>query len=188
MPTVQLFNGDCVALLTEGLQPYGDVPTTMKMAGRLKADACVTDPPYGFDFAGEKEWDTFEDSRSCTTAADDARSSPSSPRGGRTSLRMNVLKPGSHLLAFTAGPYDRPGGPRAARAPGTTSPAALLALRLGPGQEPERHPARLRADLRRPRDRRKQNLTKLFKDKGRPSARCTRRRGRPRTASTRPTS
>jgi DNA modification methylase len=165
MPTVQLFNGDCVALLTEGLQPYGDVPTTMKMAGRLKADACVTDPPYGFDFAGEKEWDTFADSRSHTNASDDAEKFAKFTEGWAYQMRLNVLKGGSHLLAFTAGrtigPVDR-GLMRA----GYDIPRVIFWL-YASGQVKNPNDVRPGCEPifvgRVPSD---QNLTKLFKDKG----------------------
>lgn len=110
--TVQLFNGDCIELMTEGLVPYGDnVPAAMKAVGRLKADACVSDPPYGFDFSGEKDWDTFSDSRAFTTAADDSEQFAKFTERWSYALRQNVLRFGSHLLAFTAGrtigPVDR---------------------------------------------------------------------------------
>ncbi len=110
---VVLLNGDSQALMSEGLRaPEGvDVPSSMKRVGLLRADACVTDPPYGFDFAGDKDWDTFSDSRSCTTAADDSEQFAEFTRKWAYACRQNVLKFGSHLLAFTAGrtigPVDR---------------------------------------------------------------------------------
>jgi len=78
---------------------------------KLKADACVTDPPYGFDFSGGKDWDTFADSRSHSTAADDSEQFAKFTEAWSYRIRINVLRPGAHLLAFTAGrtigPVDR---------------------------------------------------------------------------------
>lgn len=110
--TAQLFNGDCIELMAAGLVPYGnDVPASMKLVGRLKADACVSDPPYGFDFAGEKDWDTFSDARAFTTAADNSEQFAKFTERWSYALRQNVLRFGAHLLAFTAGrtigPVDR---------------------------------------------------------------------------------
>lgn len=164
-PTAQLFQGDSIALMTEGLRPNGDVPTSMKIAGLLRADAGVTDPPYGFDFAGEKDWDSFADNRSCTTQADDSEKFAQFTEKWAYALRSNVLKQGSHLLAFTAGrtigPVDR-GLQRA----GYAIPRVVFWLYasgqvknpndLRPGCEPV-FVGRIVGD---------QNLTKLFKEKG----------------------
>jgi len=165
MVTAQLFNGDSIALMTDGLRPYSEVPASMKRVGLLRADACVTDPPYGFDFAGEKEWDSFSDNRSHTTAADDAEKFAKFTEQWAYAMRQNVLKAGSHLLAFTAGrtigPVDR-GLMRA----GYDIPRMVFWLYasgqvknpndLRPGCEPVfvgRVPSN-------------ENLTKLFKEKG----------------------
>lgn len=112
-PTAILFNGDCIELMTEGLRaPEGvDVPASMKRVGLLRADAGVTDPPYGFDFAGDKDWDTFEAASRFSTAADDSQQFAEFTKKWAYAARLNVLKFGSHLLAFTAGrtigPVDR---------------------------------------------------------------------------------
>lgn len=111
MVEVQLFNGDCIELMSQGLEPQGDVPASMKYVGRLRADALVSDPPYGFDFSGEKDWDTFSDNRTHTNAADDSEQFAKFTEKWSYEARLNVLKFGSHLLAFTAGrtigPVDR---------------------------------------------------------------------------------
>ncbi len=112
-PTAILFNGDSIDLMTEGLRaPEGvEVPASMKRVGLLRADACVTDPPYGFSFSGEKDWDSFTDDRKFTSAADDSEQFALFTKKWAYALRYNVLKFGSHLLAFTAGrtigPVDR---------------------------------------------------------------------------------
>lgn len=110
---IQLFLGDSTALMNEGLAPQGDVPPEMKRVGQLRADACVTDPPYGFDFSGGqgKDWDSFADKRSHTTAAEDSEVFAKFTEKWAYACKQHVLKPGSHLLAFTAGrtigPVDR---------------------------------------------------------------------------------
>jgi DNA modification methylase len=106
-PTVTILRGDSLALLTSDAgfrAPETEEQgfTNAKPFSILKADACVTDPPYGFDFAGDKDWDSFEDGRSCTTAADDAAQFAKFTRDWSRALRMNVLKPGAHVLAFSA--------------------------------------------------------------------------------------
>ena len=99
MPTVTLFHGDSLELLNSktGLRAED---------GRLlRADASVTDPPYGFDFAGEKEWDTFEATGidgKFAYGADDAKKFEEFTRKWSYGLRANVLKPGSYVMAFTA--------------------------------------------------------------------------------------
>lgn len=113
MVTAVTLLGDSTALMAEGLLPPEgqSIPASMKMVGRLRADACVTDPPYGFSFSGEKDWDTFTDSRTFTEAADDSEQFAKFTERWAYELRNNVLKQGSHLLAFTAGrtigPVDR---------------------------------------------------------------------------------
>lgn len=112
-PLVILFNGDCIQLMNDSLRaPEGmEVPPSIKQAGTLRADACVTDPPYGFDFAGEKDWDTFTDNRTLSSAGDDSEAFADFTRQWSYALRQNVLKFGGHVLAFTAGrtigPVDR---------------------------------------------------------------------------------
>ena len=131
-PSAVLFNGDTLALVDakgDGLRVpeehvvsddgkigsggvvIGEVHPSMKYMGVLKADAGVTDPPYGFDFAGEDDWDSFSDARKFSTAADDAEVFAKFTENWSYGLHQNVLKLGSHLLAFTAGrtigPVDR---------------------------------------------------------------------------------
>lgn len=97
-PIVSLFNGDSIELMST----MPDGKSMRPIAGRLfNAEAVVTDPPYGFDFAGEKDWDTFEDTRSHATSADD------SEQFARFTERwcravQNLLWPGAHVAAFTA--------------------------------------------------------------------------------------
>lgn len=107
VPTVTLLNGDSLALLAnpDGFRaPEEGQPgwTNGKPFSLLKADACVTDPPYGFDFAGDKDWDTFEDNRSCTNAADDSAQFAKFTKDWSRALKIGVLKPGAHVLAFSA--------------------------------------------------------------------------------------
>lgn len=107
VPTVTLLNGDSLALLASDAgfrAPETEAQgwTNGKPFALLKADACVTDPPYGFDFAGDKDWDTFEDNRSCTTAADDSAQFAKFTRDWSYPLMKEVLWPGAHLLAFSA--------------------------------------------------------------------------------------
>lgn len=118
VPTAVLYNGDSTALLAEGLRVDAaaavlgpEVPASMKRVGLLRADAGVTDPPYGFDFSGEKDWDTFSDARNFTNASDDSEQFAKFTEKWAYGLKNNALKFGSHLLAFTAGrtigPVDR---------------------------------------------------------------------------------
>ena len=111
LPIVTLFLGDCLTLLADGLPAPEGHPPHLKTAGMLRADAGVTDPPYGFDFAGEKDWDTFGLQSRVKTAADDSEVFARFTERWSYGLRTNVLRPGAHLLAFTAsrtiGPVDR---------------------------------------------------------------------------------
>lgn len=160
-PVVSLLNGDTLNLFQDvanlALRPS---------AGRIwRADACVTDPPYGFDFAGEKEWDSFEDNRSFTTDADDSEQFALFTEKWARAVVMDGLKPGAHLLAFTAG---RTIGPvdRGLRRAGLAIPRVLFWLYASgqvknpndvrPGCEPI-FCGRLLAE----------NLTALFKKEGR---------------------
>lgn len=93
---VHLFNADTIQYLEEHQCLRGE---DQKI---LKADACVTDPPYGFDFAGEKDWDSFADKRSFADATDDSKKFMVFTRNWAYRLRNDVLKKGSHLMAFTA--------------------------------------------------------------------------------------
>lgn len=96
MPSVNLFLGDSLTLLADQNLMRG------KDGRLLKADACVTDPPYGFDFAGDKDWDSFSDNRSHTTAADDSAKFAQFTRDWAYQMRTNILWPGAHILAFSA--------------------------------------------------------------------------------------
>lgn len=105
IPTVTLLKGDSLQLLT--------AKAGFRSAeGRiLRADACVTDPPYGFDFAGDKDWDTFEvggnaTDRRYSSEADNSAVFANFTRDWSKALlptaMNNILKPGSHVLAFSA--------------------------------------------------------------------------------------
>jgi hypothetical protein len=104
MPSkVALLRGDSLELLNN---PDGFRATAFDgtvLAGPIKrVHACVSDPPYGFDFAGDKDWDTFEDNRSCTTMADQSAAFAKFTRDWSYRLRTDILFPGSHCLAFSA--------------------------------------------------------------------------------------
>lgn len=103
-PVVSLFLGDSTQLMSQGLRPREgeEIPASMKVVGTLRADACVTDPPYGFDFAGEKDWDSFADQRSFADATDDSKKFMVFCRDWAYACRLNVLRKGAHLAAFTA--------------------------------------------------------------------------------------
>lgn len=96
-PIVTLLNGDSLALLNDL-----DLRALSPKAGKIfKADACVCDPPYGFDFAGDKDWDTFEAQGRFSTSADDAATFALFSRDWSRAA-MQVLWPGAHLLAFAS--------------------------------------------------------------------------------------
>lgn len=106
-PLVALYQGDSTELMTAGLRPPEGRDAEFKaagvyVAGQMKADAGVTDPPYGFDFAGEKDWDTFADARSFADASDDSKKFMIFSRNWAYPLRTNVLRKGAHVMAFTA--------------------------------------------------------------------------------------
>ncbi len=108
-PIVSLHLGDSVQLLGD-IDRRAISPKPDKI---FKADACVTDPPYGFDFAGgtvkidgetvseDAGWDSFRDNRNCTTAADDAEAFAKFTESWVRGVRQN-LWPGAHVVAFTA--------------------------------------------------------------------------------------
>lgn len=98
MPTTHLFLGDSIALM-------GAATGLRSIEGKLlKADACVCDPPYNISLDGDtgKTWDTFEDNRSFTTAADDAAKFAEFTKLWARAARTEILKPGAHVLAFSA--------------------------------------------------------------------------------------
>lgn len=106
-PTVTLLNGDSLALLAnpEGFRaPETEAQgwTNGKPFSLLKADAAVTDPPYGFDFAGDKDWDSFESNRSRPNPGEDAAQFAKFTRDWSYALKAYVLRPGAHVLAFSA--------------------------------------------------------------------------------------
>lgn len=106
-PQVALYLGDSLELLRapEGLRVSGAAFAT---EGKLtffndRIDAAVTDPPYGFDFAGEKDWDTFEDKRSHSTKDDeDAAVFAKFTRDWSEAIKLGFLRPGGHVLAFSS--------------------------------------------------------------------------------------
>lgn len=107
VPTVTLLNGDSLALLTAEAgfrSPEEGKPgwTNGRPFAMLQADACVTDPPYGFDFAGDKDWDSFEAQGSRPNPGDDAAAFAKFTRDWSYALKAYVLKPGAHVLAFSA--------------------------------------------------------------------------------------
>lgn len=63
MPTVTLLHGDTLHLLTESVEEgKRRIPTSLRdplTHKILKADACITDPPYNVDLGGERSWDNF---------------------------------------------------------------------------------------------------------------------------------
>lgn len=96
-PVVSLHRGDSLELLhsmdNRALRP---------VEGKIfKADACVCDPPYGFDFAGSKDWDTFKDGRAHAEAAQDAEAFAKFTEKWVRGV-MTALWPGAHVLAFSA--------------------------------------------------------------------------------------
>lgn len=96
-PIVTLLCGDSLTLLNDlGLR------SMRPKAGHIfRADACVTDPPYGFDFAGDKDWDSFTMTSHVKSAADDSAMFAKFTREWSYAIK-DVLKPGSHILAFSA--------------------------------------------------------------------------------------
>lgn len=62
-PTVTLLHGDTLNLLTEFDAERGHrIPKALRTAeGKiLRADACITDPPYNVDLGGDRGWDSFQ--------------------------------------------------------------------------------------------------------------------------------
>lgn len=94
---VSLLKGDSLTLLNDIT-----VHSLRPEAGKIsKADACVCDPPYGFDFGGSKDWDTFKDGRSHAEAVQDAEAFAKFTEGWVRGV-MNRLWPGGHVVAFSA--------------------------------------------------------------------------------------
>lgn len=95
MSTVTLIHGDTLRLLSSenGFRH----PVTNKL---LKADACISDPPYGIDFAGDRSWDTFG-----ITSSVAARPGHAFERWCELWARplySDVLLPGAHIAAFSS--------------------------------------------------------------------------------------
>jgi len=63
MTSVTLLHGDTLHLLTEVVDDgKRRVPTVLRDSNGkiLKADACITDPPYNVDLGGDRGWDSFQ--------------------------------------------------------------------------------------------------------------------------------
>lgn len=106
-PTITLLHGDSLALLNapEGLRsPEEGQPgfTTGRAGALLRADACVTDPPYGFDFSGlsDKKWDTFKMTSAVRSAIDDARVFQKWTEAWSRPLNTEVLLSGAAIAMF----------------------------------------------------------------------------------------
>lgn len=103
-PMVHLINGDCNAVLKEVIRtPEGKMFSGGGFGSKI--DACVTDPPYGFDFAGDKDWDTFDTGDAGHKAAhlkEDGSAFALFTREWSGYLLRDHLRPGGHVLAFSA--------------------------------------------------------------------------------------
>jgi DNA modification methylase len=93
--TITLIHGDTLTIL-------GDPALARHADGKMiKADACISDPPYGIDFAGDSTWDSFGDTFD--------RKSPSGANRayeqwcGRWArlLWLDILWPGAHVAGFS---------------------------------------------------------------------------------------
>jgi DNA modification methylase len=104
MPKVALLHGDSIALLTatEGARAQSSDGTLLLTPTRRCIHAVVTDPPYGFDFAGDKDWDTFEMNSKVKSGADDSAQFAKFTRDWSYPLLRDYMFPGAHLLAFSA--------------------------------------------------------------------------------------
>lgn len=103
MPTATLILGDSIQVLGNKAG-FRDMDGKLVNKGR-RLDACVTDPPYGFDFAGDKDWDSFSDKDlggKFATAADDSAQFAKFTRDWSYQLRQEILRGGAHILAFSA--------------------------------------------------------------------------------------
>jgi len=93
---ISLHKGDSLELLNnqdlKALRPKPDMI--------FKADACVCDPPYGFDFAGDKDWDSFEDERGGGDLAQDSEAFAKFTEQWVRGV-MERLWPGGHVMAFS---------------------------------------------------------------------------------------
>jgi len=93
---ISLHNGDCLELLNN-MDFKSMYPTPGKIS---KADACVCDPPYGFDFGGSKDWDSFEDERGGGDLSQDSEAFAKFTEGWVRGV-MDRLWAGGHVLAFS---------------------------------------------------------------------------------------
>lgn len=93
---ISLHNGDSLELLNS-IDHRALRPKPEKI---FKADACVCDPPYGFDFGGSKDWDSFEDGRSHADLAQDSEAFAKFTEKWVRGV-MDNLWPGGHVLAFS---------------------------------------------------------------------------------------
>jgi len=93
---ISLHNGDSLELL-HSIDHRALRPAQGKI---FKADACVCDPPYGFDFAGDKDWDSFEDGRSHAELAQDSEAFAKFTEKWIRGVMENLWD-GGHVLAFS---------------------------------------------------------------------------------------
>lgn len=92
---ISLHKGDSLELLNnQDLKALRPKPNMI-----FKSDACVCDPPYGFDFGGSKDWDSFKDGRAFSTASEDAEVFAKFTEKWVRGV-MDALWPGAHVLAF----------------------------------------------------------------------------------------
>lgn len=92
MSTVTLLHGDTLALLNN--------PTGLRSPeGRmLRADACITDPPYNVSLDGDRDWDDFQRDRFSKPDEDFRKWTHEWTRP----LMREVLLPGALMAAFSA--------------------------------------------------------------------------------------
>jgi site-specific DNA-methyltransferase (adenine-specific) len=99
-PIVTLLQGDSIEVFSNI-----ELQCLRPQEGKIfKADAVVTDPPYGFDFGGSKDWDSFEDGRTFKGSpgvrmAADAEQFAKFTESWCRAVKDN-LWPGAHVLAF----------------------------------------------------------------------------------------
>jgi len=99
MTSVTLLHGDTLHLLTEVVDGGKHRrPTVLRTpSGKiLKADACITDPPYNIDLGGDRGWDSFQKDKLSLPDEDfrDWLAQWTYP------LQSEVLQPGALIAAF----------------------------------------------------------------------------------------
>jgi site-specific DNA-methyltransferase (adenine-specific) len=95
---VTLIHGDTVRLLTEEINGRR-VPAVLRHEGKiLRADACITDPPYNVNLDGDRDWDDFQ--KDGLSKADEDFMQWT--RDWARPLATEVLKEGSLIAAFSA--------------------------------------------------------------------------------------